>query len=266
MRLTFLGTGPSRSIPRKGHRDPLCRDARKGGKSRRLRSAAVLSVGGKTILIDAGPDIYQQLNRYQPARIDAVLLTHAHADAGAGIRKLGSWLSRKQHGSRVPLFGRATALRRLREQFGSVDELQFRRCLPYRSFSIGPVTITPFPVRHSATPGWPTLGFSFGRRLAYASDVSSIPQRSLALLRGTRTLVLDGTTYFNSFLPTHLSVTAAIDVASAVKARKLMLTQIGHSYPPHDEAMRAIRRYWKTHGMRYPTSVGLAYDGLSLTT
>lgn len=109
------------------------------------------------------------------------------------------------------------------------------------------------------------MGFSFGHQLAYASDVSSIPQKSLTLLQDTETLVLDGTTYFDSFLPTHLSVSAAIDVAATVKARKLVLTQIGHSYPPHDEAVRAIQRYWKTRGTKYPTSVHLAYDGLSLT-
>ena len=88
MTLTFLGTGPAAAIPRRGCRCSACVDARRGGKSRRTRSAVLVMDGKTAILIDAGPDILGQLKRERIRRFDAVLLTHGHSDATGGLRDL----------------------------------------------------------------------------------------------------------------------------------------------------------------------------------
>ena len=52
-------------------------------------SAAVLvEVNSTTILVDAGPDIRNQLLPHQLTKIDAVLITHTHSDHVAGLDDL----------------------------------------------------------------------------------------------------------------------------------------------------------------------------------
>ena len=48
----------------------------------------LLRSNGTTILVDAGPDIRNQLLPHQLTKIDAVLITHTHSDHVAGLDDL----------------------------------------------------------------------------------------------------------------------------------------------------------------------------------
>jgi len=86
MRITFLGTGTSMGLPMIGCRCRVCTSADQ--HNRRLRTSALLEVGGKVVLIDAGPDLRQQALSVGLAHVDAVLVTHSHTDHIAGIDDL----------------------------------------------------------------------------------------------------------------------------------------------------------------------------------
>lgn len=148
--------------------------------------------------------------------------------------------------------------------YGTLRPLVFRPLLPYRRRRFGSIAVVPFTVDHSLTSGAPTFGYLFNKRLAYASDVAAIPKRSKAILRGVPTFVLDAAMYFGSPMAAHLTPSEAIRIARELRARKLVLTQIGHTYPPHEVAERSIRRYFRGLHPRVPTTVRLAYDGLAL--
>ena len=93
IKLTILGSGPAIAIPRPGHRDRTCREARKpGSRSRRMRSSILIKYRGRNILIDIGPDILEQLELAKIKKPDAALLTHAHSDAAGGIDDLALFL------------------------------------------------------------------------------------------------------------------------------------------------------------------------------
>ncbi|OGL74386.1 hypothetical protein A3C96_03780 [Candidatus Uhrbacteria bacterium RIFCSPHIGHO2_02_FULL_60_10] len=229
MRVIFLGTGPAAAIPRPGHRDATCRDARQGGKSRRTRSAALIRDGHTTVLFDAGPDIREQLRRERVKTVAAVFLTHRHSDAAGGLR----WLPRE-----IPVYGPEAN----------------------RPIRVGTMTVTPVPVRHAFDDRFPTRGFTVNGRLGYVSDCRAIPSASRRLLAGLDTLILDAAAYLGRHIPTHLSVEQAALLAARLDPQRLFLTQIGHSFPPHEIAERAVRRYAKAHGYVFP--VRLAHDGL----
>lgn len=256
MELLFLGTGPAEAIPRAGHADVLCRDAmRPLSKSRRLRSAAILRSGDTEILIDAGPDIGYQLASRRVQRLDAALITHAHLDAAGGLRMLSDWAS--ACGRILPVYTEPPTLKR----YGAFPGLEYRFVKSGGTARIGALTVRFVRVRHSLRPGFPTLGFRVGK-LAYASDVASIPTSALRHLLGIETLVLDAAFWFERKFRGHLTPDKAVKYAQWLGVGHLVLTQTGHTYPPHDEAEAALKAYAKVHALHL--KVTLAYDGLRL--
>lgn len=86
MKVTLLGTGTSGGVPSLGCNCEVCRSTDPHDK--RLRSAAMIETENTRILIDAGPDIRQQLLRVPFRKIDGVLITHIHYDHVGGIDDL----------------------------------------------------------------------------------------------------------------------------------------------------------------------------------
>ncbi len=256
MELLFLGTGPAEAIPRMGHTDALCRDALKPqSKSRRLRSAAVLRFRETSILIDAGPDIGYQLASHRVQHLDAALLTHAHLDAGGGLKMLADWASAS--GRILPVYTEPATQKR----YGIFSSLEYRFVKPGATAKIGRLSVRFLRVRHSLQPGFPTLGFRIGK-LAYASDVASIPAPTLKQLQGVRTFVLDAAFWFGQKYRGHLTPDTSLKYAQWLGVEHLVLTQTGHTYPPHLEAERLLKAYAKEHAPHL--KISLAHDGLRL--
>lgn len=256
MELLFLGTGPAEAIPRAGHADALCLDAIKPhSKSRRLRSAAVLRSGQTEILIDAGPDIGYQLASHRIHHLDAALITHAHLDAAGGLETLSDWASAS--GRILTVYTESATLKR----YGEFPGLEYRFMKSGGTAKIGGLTVRFLRVRHSLRAGFPTLGFRIGH-LAYASDVASLPSQTLKSLQGVRTLVLDAAFWFEQKYRGHLTPDKSIKYAQWLGIEHLVLTQTGHTYPPHQEAETFLKRYAKERAPHLKLT--LAHDGLRL--
>ena len=86
MVLEFLGTGTSTGVPEAGCHCEVCTSS--NPHDQRLRTSAWIQVGGKSILIDCGPDFRQQAIRAGIERIDALLITHGHYDHAGGLDDL----------------------------------------------------------------------------------------------------------------------------------------------------------------------------------
>src|SRR5512136_536312 len=111
MKITFLGTGTSHGVPTldcviAGYaRCPknVCRLSEHDGRHRRTRSSVFVEWDGLNILIDASLDFREQALREKILRIDALLLTHGHADHIGGLPDLRSYTSRAQ--KPLPVYG-----------------------------------------------------------------------------------------------------------------------------------------------------------------
>ena len=86
MKITILGSGTSCGVPQIGCPCEVCTST--DPKDKRLRTSALLEVGGKRILIDCGPDFRQQMLRIDFKPLDAVLSTHEHYDHVGGLDDL----------------------------------------------------------------------------------------------------------------------------------------------------------------------------------
>jgi phosphoribosyl 1,2-cyclic phosphate phosphodiesterase len=248
IKITVLGSGPSEVIPRKNCQCPACLDAKKPkSKSRRTRSSLFLAWHGKNILFDCGPDFFEQIAREKIKKIDAVFLTHAHFDAAENIKN-----------APAPVFAEKQTLKYLGRLHGKLPPHNFIK--PNHPVKIGPLSVIPFRVHHAVNEKtFPTLGFKIGP-VVFASDVISVPKSSEKYFQNAQILFLDSAMWFGKKIPWHLSTDQAISLAKKFKVKKLYLTHLGHSWPPHRAAEKEIRKYCFENNIKFP--VMPSFDGL----
>jgi phosphoribosyl 1,2-cyclic phosphate phosphodiesterase len=84
--LIFLGTGTSAGVPMIGCHCDVCSSA--DPRDDRTRCSVVIGYDGISVLIDTTPELRLQCVRNRVDRIDAVVITHAHADHIMGMDDL----------------------------------------------------------------------------------------------------------------------------------------------------------------------------------
>jgi phosphoribosyl 1,2-cyclic phosphate phosphodiesterase len=249
MKLTFLGTGTSSGVPMIGCSCEVCRSS--DPHDQRLRSAALVEAEGRALLIDAGPDLRQQLLRTGTQRLDAVLLTHSHMDHIAGIDDLRSL---NFHGrSSVKLYGDRRTLDAVRRVFSYAFEADKYPGTPELDlievgsdpFRIGSLEIVPIEVRHYRMP---VLGFRIGG-LGYITDAKSIAPAEMDKIRDCEVLVLNALRRKEHI--SHLTLDEALAIVKEVKPRRAFFTHISHQLGLHRDVNREL-----------PENVALAHDGL----
>jgi phosphoribosyl 1,2-cyclic phosphate phosphodiesterase len=110
----------------------------------------------------------------------------------------------------------------------------------------GPVEAMPFRMVHGDID---TLGFRFGG-IAYAPDVSEMPEESLRHFEGLDVLILDALRYTPH--PTHFSVSEALDFIEKVRPKRAILTNL------HTDLD------YETLRSELPPHIEPAYDGLQI--
>ncbi len=251
-KLILLGTGTSVGVPAIGCDCPVC----VGGhpKNQRTRSSAIFGLPEGNLLIDASPDLRQQLLREKIGIVNAVAFTHEHADHIFGLDDLR--LFQFYLGHAVPLFCESHVEDRLRKSFdyafreepqthlGSVPALTFHT-IDREPFSVLGAKVTPIRLDHG--PRFTVLGFRVAN-VAYCTDVKSIPKTSWPLLEGLDILVLSALRPDSH--PTHMNLDEAIETAQRLKARRTFFTHCSCKidHPKIDAQL--------------PDGIRLAYDGL----
>src|SRR5437762_1745125 len=83
MKLTFLGTGTSTGVPSIACDCETCTSDDQ--RDKRLRVSVLIEHAGQTIIVDTSTDFRQQALRHGLKHLDAVLVTHCHADHIFGL-------------------------------------------------------------------------------------------------------------------------------------------------------------------------------------
>ena len=253
LELTILGSGTSQGIPMVGCRCPVCRsDDPRDHRNRTCAAVRLPAAEGarpKVLLIDVPPEFRLSAIRDGVDRVDAVLLTHAHADHIMGMDDLRRFNDLQQE--QIPCYSTPRWLETARRCFSYADRPFTRDGWPSFGFApidgptqIAGVTVTPLPLSHGRET---VLGYRIGR-MAYCTDCSAIPDSTAELLEGLDVLVLDALRYSPHFA--HFNVTQALEAIERLRPQRAILTHIAHEIL-HAKASRQL-----------PPGVELAYDGL----
>ena len=252
LKITVLGSGTSMGVPTLGCPCRVCHS--NDPHDKRLRPSILLSRNGQNVVIDTTPDFRQQAMRACIDRLDAILLTHGHADHVLGFDDIRPYNIRQR--AALPVYGNEDTFRIIRRIFAYVfDDMPTLSTVP--SVTLNPVEdafellgipFLPVPLLHGDMK---VLGFRFGRA-AYLTDFSAMSDSSVALLQGLDELILDALRDIPH--PMHQTVDSALALVEKLKPRRAWFTHIAHDLP-HAETNERLAKVGFPH-------VQLAYDGL----
>lgn len=275
MLATFLGTGTSHGIPVIGCACKVCLSP--DPKNRRNRIGVWLHEGpahqgrdlsergqadspfpaapkrGYSAVIDVSSEFRTAALSNGLMHLDAVLLTHAHSDHASGLDDLR--IFSQVSGKAMPIYSNARTLSEVKQRYayafggrkeygGGVPQYELREA--GGPFSLGNWKVTPLPVLHGPES---ILGWRVGN-FAFITDVTVIPDSTLALLQGLDVLALD------CLRPrphsTHLSFDQSVEYAKRIGAKRTFMIHMTHDLE-HSEMERAL-----------PAGMAPAYDGLTV--
>ncbi|MDP3173037.1 MAG: MBL fold metallo-hydrolase [Phenylobacterium sp.] len=259
LEFTILGSGSSGGVPRAdgawGDCDP--------NDPRNLRTRCSLLVRRRgespqretTVIVDTSPDLRLQTASAGAKRLDAILLSHDHADQVHGLDDVRAFYL--HDGVRIPCHmdaaTRSTVLRRFDYVFvgeGGYPAICQAEAMPAHGqpWSVqgpsGAIPVIGFDQDHGLVR---SVGFRFGD-VAYSSDVADLPEDSFAALEGLDVWIVDALRWRPH--PTHAHVERALAWIDRLKPRRAILTNlhIDLDYA----ALAAV----------LPSGVEPAYDGL----
>lgn len=223
MRVTFLGTGAAGGVPLYGCDCPACTRARAVVDFRRLPCTALVEAGDTRILLDAG--LTDLTERFPPASLSAIVLTHFHPDHVQGLFHL-----RWGIGKNIPVYGPPDS-EGCADLYKNHGLLEFRRLTKFEPVTIGSLKLTPLPLIHSKA----TFGYAIeetdGQRFAYLTDTAGLPPRTETFLKSWRpaSFALDCSYPPQSDLPrNHNDLALALTIAETLAPAKVWLTHISH--------------------------------------
>ncbi|MBS0386728.1 MAG: MBL fold metallo-hydrolase [Proteobacteria bacterium] len=263
LRVTMLGCGSSGGVPRAtgdwGACDP---NEPKNQRSRcslllqQWSGAASAAKEATTVLIDTSPDLRLQLAAARPAHIDAVILSHDHADQTNGFddirayfmaqrRTIPVWMDERTRATFMPRFGYAF------ESKGGYPAIarHGERIAPLVPIAIhgpgGVMEILPLEQDHGFTP---SLGFRVAG-VGYSNDLVGMPESSFAALSGLDLWIVDALR--DTPHPTHAHLGKTLEWVHRLRPKRTVLTNMH------------IDLDYQSLKVRLPAGVEPGYDGWS---
>jgi phosphoribosyl 1,2-cyclic phosphate phosphodiesterase len=251
LKITVLGCGNSTGVPLLG---PIWGDCDPNEpKNRRLRPSILVERAGRRVLVDAGPDVREQLLRAGIGWIDAVLFTHHHADHTAGIDDLRALTIGR---GPIDVYGDPHTLADIERRFpymfgrggrsGYYDKPILRAHEAGDRLALDGLELILFRQDHVVTT-------SIGMRIdgfAYSTDVQELDAHAWAVLAGVDTWLVAAVRRQPHMAHAHLE--KVLGWIRTLRPRRAFLTHLNHTM---DYAALLDE---------LPSGVAPAYDGLVL--
>ncbi|MCC6728961.1 MAG: MBL fold metallo-hydrolase [Chthonomonadales bacterium] len=247
MRVTVLGSGTSHGVPMIGCDCPVCTSS--NPRNRRFRPSVCVENEGRVALVDTTPELRMQALAFGLRRVDAVLITHTHADHIFGLDDLRRY--NDLSGAEIPVFCDAASLDDIPRIFryiftetqtgGGKPRLTLHEAPP--RFDLFGMRVETLEVLHGRLP---IRAYRFDD-FAYVTDVNRVPEATMERLGGLQLLILDAVRYEPH--ATHFGLYEALAVVERLRPGRALFTHLSHRFD-HDATNAAL-----------PPHCALAYDG-----
>ena len=274
MKIILTGTGTSHGIPVIGCTCDVCKST--DPRDTRFRCGAlVFGSDGTTIAIDTPPEFRLQALRYGLIKLDALLISHSHADHVHGLDDVRIFSTTKKKDNTAPtpplrVFANEGTINDIRKRFdyvfittqagGGKPQLELIDVTATnfaKPFTIGSLTIESVPVFHGTLPvcGWKITDLNSCKTFAYITDCNAIPDSSIEKITASDVCILDSLRLRPH--PTHLSFQEGIEYAKKIRAKSTYFTHICHDNS-HMQIQDWINKNWTLKEQ----TLSPAYDGL----
>lgn len=253
MKITVLGSGSAYGIPMIfnvwGAANP------NNPKNKRSRASLLLEECGKSILIDAGPDLRYQLNDNNVKNIDSVFITHSHYDHIAGIPELPR--ATKILGHNIEIYAAAGTMSELKhcysylfkegeepESKGLVwKELPTSGCFEASGIQFETLLFPHHQIFSSA--------FRY-KNFAYVTDWQDFPQGADEFLKNLDLLIVECNNATEPEENGHSDLFKIKQIKEKFNPKRIILSHISRR-TDHDEFAKLL-----------PAGIELSYDGMVL--
>lgn len=259
MKAIVLGCGGSAGVPMVGGADGrgdwgACDPAER--RNRRTRASIILEGDdGRRILIDTGPDMRNQLIDNAIPQVDAVLITHAHADHITGLDDLR--ILNRIINQPMPLRTDAATMEALRLRFDYAflpwrppsfvrPALEPEIIAPGERISLAGMSIEIFNQDHGFST---SLGLRIGR-FAYCTDVVALDDAAWRALEGVETWLVD--CFQRDPHRTHAWPALIQEWVAKLGPKRTILTHMGNDMD------------WSWMMRNLPLGIEPAYDGMEI--
>ena len=261
--LIILGSGTSTGIPLIGCHCHVCHSL--DHRDNRLRTSVLIQTKNNlNILVDTSPDLRAQMLRSKISAIDAIIITHEHADHLHGLDDVRPYCFMKPNHS-IPVYTNETTKEIIETRFpyifnqsypvlgGGLPKITLHKVPLLQEVKVLNETFTFFNFPHGHGE---TMGF-IHNKMAYITDCMSLPDVVKNLLKKAKLKLLVIDCLQRKEHTTHLTVEKSFDLIESIDPQSAGLIHIGH-----DLSHRVLESLAK---MRFPTkNVFPVYDQLQL--
>ena len=259
LEVTILGCGSSGGVPRADGNWGVCDPT--DPRNRRTRCSLMVRRPSEegperwtTLVVDASPEFRQQTAAAGAKHLDALLMTHDHADQSHGIDDIRAFAMRQR--ARIPCHTdaatEATLLRRFGYIFhgqGGYPAIADLMLIPPHGDAwridgpSGSIPVVTFDQDHGEVR---SVGYRFGP-VAYSSDVLQLDEAAFQALAGVDLWIVDALRYTPH--PTHAHVERTLGWIERLRPARAILTNLH------------IDLDYAELSARLPAGVDVAWDG-----
>ncbi len=234
MEIIILGSGSAYGTPMMGgfmHGSDLT-----DKKNIRLRSSILVKTANGSILVDVTPDIRQQTLNNNVKDIDAILITHGHADHIAGLWEIPRYSHNAE--KTIDIHASENTMEYILNMFSFMfsptaihpnrkESLSWHSFIPNQPFTCMGCEVMPIDFPHNGiNKEVLTTGYLFNKKLLYSTDISGVFDENVEYLTNLDVWIIDCNNGNEARENGHLDLAKIVNLKDKFKPKRMYLTHI----------------------------------------